>query len=91
MNAITRRIGRLEDRYAISSSGKRKAMLRLIVTRSWDGPLDPTWPTCTRWLRAGFLTEVVELNGDDSEIGDEELEKFVASFPVEICGHARAR
>lgn len=47
--------------------------------------------TCTRYLRDGFLTEVVKLDGDDAAISDEELEKFVAGFPIHICESGRAR
>jgi len=28
------------------------------------------------------VTEIVELDGRDEDIGEEELEKFVASFPI---------
>ena len=41
--------------------------------------------TCRRMLNAdGFLTEVVRLDGTRGCMTDEEMEKFVESFPVEM-------
>jgi hypothetical protein len=41
--------------------------------------------TCRRMLNAdGFLTEVVRLDGARGGMTDEEMEKFVKSFPVEM-------
>jgi hypothetical protein len=39
--------------------------------------------TCRRTLNpGGAVTEIVELDGRDEDIDDEELEKFIASFPI---------
>jgi hypothetical protein len=39
--------------------------------------------TCTRTLSSdGFLAEVVDLNGDSPELSQEELDRFVARFPI---------
>jgi hypothetical protein len=38
---------------------------------------------CTRMLGNGWLTELVTLDGDRSQLSDEGLERFVASFPIE--------
>jgi len=35
-----------------------------------------------RALRSGCITEVVNLDGDEAAIGQEELESFIAGFPV---------
>jgi hypothetical protein len=40
--------------------------------------------TCKRTLGAnGSLTEIVELDGSGEHLTDEDLEKFIASFPIE--------
>ena len=44
--------------------------------------------TCTRYVRDGLLTEVVQLDGAMGSISDEELETFVARFPIDP-GRAR--
>jgi hypothetical protein len=41
---------------------------------------------CTRKLLPnGFLSELVELNGDEPMPSAEELDRFVESFPVTPC------
>jgi hypothetical protein len=41
--------------------------------------------TCRRTLSAnGVLTEIVRLDGTRGGMTDEEMEKFVESFPVEM-------
>ena len=47
-------------------------------------PLNLANSTCKRTLGAnGLLTEIVDLDGSDQGLTDEDLEEFVASFPVE--------
>jgi len=47
-------------------------------------PLHLDTSTCTRYLTAdGTLTEVVILDGNSDDLSPEELEKFIASFPIE--------
>ena len=82
MKAIVRRVGRLEDRFQTQLSGRAKDSLQIIVTRAGGGPANLATSTCTRYVRDGILTEVVQLDGDDSGISDEELETFVARFPI---------
>jgi hypothetical protein len=83
MKAIVRRVGRLEDRYAINSSGKLRTGVRAIISFPWKGPLSLATSTCRRTLNpGGAVTEIVELDGRDEDIDDEELEKFIASFPI---------
>ncbi|MGD1074086.1 MAG: hypothetical protein ABSB15_28595 [Bryobacteraceae bacterium] len=83
MKAIVRRVARLEDRYAINSSGKLRIGVRAIISFPWKGPLSLATSTCRRTLNpGGAVTEIVELDGRDEDIDDEELEKFIASFPI---------
>jgi len=90
MKPILRRVGRLEDCQAISS-GKPKPGVRLIVSLPWKGPANLATSTCLRYLRAGCITEVVELDGDEAAIREEELEKFIASFPVQASARAESK
>jgi hypothetical protein len=83
MRSIDRRIGKLESRYEVNSRPP-KLGLRLIVTRIWDQGAEPT-STCQRYVRDGSLTEIVRLNGEDSGLSGDELERFIASFPVEAA------
>jgi hypothetical protein len=39
--------------------------------------------TCTRRLFQGALTEVVNLDGSRDEWSDEQLERFIESFPIQ--------
>ena len=90
MKAIVRRVGRLEDRFQLS--GKPKSSLRIIVTRAGSGATNLATSTCTRRLNNnGGLIETVDLDGDDSGISEEELEQFIASFPIDPWGPAGAR
>jgi hypothetical protein len=92
MKAIVRRVGRLEDRFQTQLSGKPKSSLRIIVTRGESGTANLATLTCTRRLNnTGGLIEIVDLDGDDSGISEEELDQFIASFPIEGAEHARER
>jgi hypothetical protein len=45
---------------------------------------------CTRTLNEnGAVTEMVWLNGSSNDMSEEELEKFIASFPVQRAGDLR--
>ena len=85
MKAIVRRVGRLEDRFQLS--GKPKSSLRIIVALA-GSEANLATSTCTRYVRDGLLTEVVQLDGAMGAISDEELETFVARFPIDP-GRAR--
>ena len=82
MKAIVRRVGRLEDRFETQLSGKPKSSLRIVVTRA-GSEANLATSTCTRYVRDGLLTEVVQLDGARGSIIDEELETFVARFPID--------
>jgi hypothetical protein len=87
MKAIVRRVGRLEDRFQTQLSGKPKSSLRIIVALA-GSEANLATSTCTRYVRDGLLTEVVQLDGAMGSISDEELETFVARFPIDP-GRAR--
>jgi hypothetical protein len=89
MRAIVRRVGRLENRYETQLSGKPKEPLRIIITRAAKHA-DLATSTCQRYFRDGNLTEVVELDGLRDHLSDEEIEKFVGSFPVTTVSSWRA-
>ena len=87
MNAVVRRIRRLEDQFepAIEPDFLRNPRRRLrIVVSGMDRALRLETSKCRRTLTAsGSLTEVVRLDGIRGGLTDEELEKFVESFPIE--------
>ena len=57
--------------------------LRFVVS-SIARPLDLSKATCTRTLWPnGQLMEFVELKGNRSGLSDEDLERFIQSFPIE--------
>jgi len=86
MKAIVRRVGRLEDRFPINSSGKPKVALRIFVSLPWKGPANLATSTCTRMLNAaGGIIETVKLDGDEASVSPDELEKFIASFPIQTA------
>jgi hypothetical protein len=89
MKAIVRRVGLLEDRFAINSSGKLRIGVRAIISFPWKGPLSLSTSTCRRTLNPGAVTEIVELDGTDEGIDEEELEKFIAGFPILAANEVR--
>jgi hypothetical protein len=88
---VVRGVWWLEDRFQTQLSGKRKSGLRIIVTRAGSGAANLATSTCTRYVRDGVLTEVVDLDGDGARIGSDELERFIASFPIDVPERAGAR
>jgi len=84
MKAIGRRVCRLEVRFA--PRDKPRERVRLVV-----GAIGPEEglqnATCQRTLSAnGLLTEVVRLKGSGDGLTDEDLDRFVESFPIEPVG-----
>jgi len=89
MKTILRRVGILEDRFAINSPGRPRVTVRAIIHSPWKGPLNLATSTCRRTLNpGGGITEIVELDGGEDGLSEEELERFIASFPIE-GGRAR--
>jgi hypothetical protein len=63
-----------------------KTSMRMVVTSAGGGPANLAKSTCLRYIRNGCLTEVVELHGE-SGISDQELEEFIAGFPIAMPEH----
>ena len=87
MRAVIRRIARLEDQFApkVHPDFLRhpRQCLRLVVS-AVSRELKLETSTCRRTLTAsGCLMEVVTLDGRRDGLNDEELDKFVKSFPIE--------
>ena len=91
---MPRLIGRLDrlEKTSTPAKGPPK-LLRLIVTRM-DNPEDP--PTCRRTLRRstlaepGTLTEIVTFYGSRDHLNNEQMERFIQSFPIEEIGAGNA-
>jgi hypothetical protein len=82
MRTIARRLGKLEDRYHAQLSGGPETALRVIVNIPWE--TNPEISTCRRTLTTpGSVVEMVELHGQDCQMSEEELDRFVAGFPIE--------
>ena len=78
MLRLQRRIYKLERTLA-PSKGPHK-LFRVLA--DGVGALNLATSTCTRTLRNGTLTEIVNLNGSIDELSDEQLETFIESFPI---------
>ena len=75
------RIERLETQ----RQSAQQELFRVVVTSPWA--TDLTKATCSRMRCAdGSLTEVVFLNGSRDGISDEDLERFIESFPIKAQG-----
>ena len=60
-----------------------KEPFRLVVSHAGE-PLDLSKATCTRTMWPnGYLMEIVNLNGGDYGLREDDLENFIQSFPVE--------
>jgi hypothetical protein len=72
------RLKALEQRRQASNQRMRVVLSRL------GKALNLANSTCRRTLAPnGLLTEIVMLDGSDKGLTDEDLEKFIAGFPVE--------
>ena len=80
MKAIAGRLRRLEQQRF--GPAAREPFRVVISTGVW--PLNLEASTCTRTLCPnGVVTEVVTLEGRRQDLTDEELEAFIAKFPIE--------
>ena len=76
---IRARLKKLEKRKQSSSD-----RIRVVISRI-DRPPNLANCKCRRTLASnGLLTEVVELDGSSADLTDEDLERFISSFPVEV-------
>ena len=77
---------RLKSRIERLETQRRSAeqdSLRIVVTSPW--PTDLTKATCSRArCENGSLMEIVNLNGSRDGISDEDLERFIESFPIQV-------
>jgi hypothetical protein len=79
MRAVDRRLRRLEQ----LQFEPARVPMRVVIS-GVGMPLNLEKSTCTRTLAAnGLLTEIVQLDGRREDLTDEELENFVAEFPIE--------
>jgi hypothetical protein len=77
--ALATRLHRLES--ALGRTDAPPTVTRLVVC-DLGRTLNLEKSKCTRTLGNGWLTELVDLDGDGTQLSDEELERFVASFPI---------
>jgi hypothetical protein len=80
MLRMKERLDKLE-RALVPAKGPRQR-LRVVVSAIYAAP-DLVNSTCTRTLAKGVPTEVVHLDGDGNELSDEQLERFIESFPIQ--------
>jgi len=60
-----------------------RGRFRIVVSHAGK-PFNLSTATCTRTLMPdGGLMEIVNVNGSGHELSDEELERFIQSFPIE--------
>jgi hypothetical protein len=93
MKTVIRRLARLEDRFAPPDQKPRKLLRIVVMQAGSNAGLDEA--ECTRTLcEDGTLLEVVDLSGSREGSGrltDDELDRWVDSFPVQVLGNARSR
>ena len=77
MRRLTGRLDRLQKALA-PHEGKRMRVICCGVAERGD----LAKATCSRALTNGCLTECVSLEGRIEDIPEEELEKFIQSFPI---------
>lgn len=68
------------ERTLIPVQGPTKRWVVVVVGR---GPANLANSTCTRTLSDGRLWEVVRLDGSSEGLTDDELDRFVQSFPIQ--------
>jgi hypothetical protein len=79
MRALANRVIRLEARANDAAAN----VFRLVFSRM-DKPLNWDTSKCTRTRQAnGSVFEFVKLDGDDPDVTDDELDRFVERFPVQ--------
>ena len=81
MNAVERRVGRLEDKMG---TAKRRPVIRITIFRVGCEP-DLDESACMRYLTDGMLTEIIHWGGRRDQMTDDDLDLFVERFPIEPC------
>jgi hypothetical protein len=80
MRTLGRRLEKLES---LLGQGETPRWTARLVLRSMGRTLDLEQSRCTRTLSSdGCLAELVDLNGDEPMPSEEELDRFVAQFPI---------
>ncbi len=83
MKAVSRRIARLEERFAPTTQDRVKKRLRAIICRVDGGVPDLAKCTAKRTLCPdGTLLEVVRVNGSAKLLDRAKLQEWLRSFPV---------
>jgi hypothetical protein len=78
MNAVERRVGRLEDKLGTT---KRRPVIRITIFRVGCEP-NLYESTCKRYLTDGILTEIIHWGGRCDQTTDDELDLFVERFLI---------
>ena len=91
MKSLARRVHRLQRQFAPIPDYLQNPRDRFrLVVSGMDHPLNLETSRCTRTLCPnGTLMEVLHLDGIRGNLNDEELDRFVGSFPVNIMGGFR--
>ena len=91
MKSLARRVHRLQRQFAPIPDYLQNPRDRFrLVVSGMDHPLNLATSRCTRTLCPnGTLLEVVHLDGIRGNLNDEEVDRFVGSFPVNIMGGFR--
>jgi hypothetical protein len=79
MRSVTGRLDKLEK--TLAPARWPQLGIRVLVSGMCK-PASLTTSSCTRTLREGVLTEIVDLDGSCDGLSDEELENFIESFPI---------
>ena len=80
MNAVKRRVGRLECKLV---KMKRRPVIRITIFRVGCEP-NLYESTCKRFLTEGLLTEIIPLGRTTrTDDGGSLVERFVEDFPIE--------
>ena len=90
MKIMDRRLRRLEDQIGPAAQPdvlRHPRQHIRVVVGALGRALNLAESTCSRTLDAsGLLTEMVELNGDGQGLSREEIDRFVARYPVLVQG-----
>ena len=90
MRTVIRRLARLEDQFVLA--GRRPLRVHRLVLCRYGGKGSLASATCQRTLCPdGTVNEFVELDGSNDGPGSvtaEELDRWVAGFPIQVLGNA---
>jgi hypothetical protein len=86
LNPLARRVQRLQRQFPPAPDYRLNPRERLrVIVAAMDHDLSLTTSTCSRTLCGdGTLLEVVDLDGTRADLSEEELDRFVATFPIQM-------